>query len=190
MAKMAPACLGFAFALAVNFSAYGQISDTTAHYFDPEGNALARFEPVWTALHGLYAEAMPARITIRVTEGDFSSFDTETDTIMIRAAHYKRKRRAMAIVGHESVHLANHNLTNGHSLRNRFRFIDEGYASVFGERLVGKSAHYKQDVLVIAADQERQDNVRLPASPPTQAIVLAYILWQSRNLVRKKARQE
>jgi len=156
-----PACLGFVLALMVSFSAYGETPDTTPHFFDPEGNALERFEPVWTALYKQYGQFTPDRILIRVTNANFSKFDVRSNTIMIKAAHYKQKWRAMEIVAHETVHLANHNLTNGHSLRNRFRFIDEGYASVFGKRLFGEDARYKQDVLVIAADQQRKDNVRL-----------------------------
>jgi hypothetical protein len=146
------------FVLALGSSA-NAAAGSAQHYFDPAGNALVQYEPVWRALHDAFGEHAPPRIIVQVSGGQFSQFDTRHDRIYITAEY--SESRAVAIVAHESAHLAAHNVTTGYSTQNQFRFIDEGYASVFANRVSGNEVAFKAWALEIAARQQRKDNVRL-----------------------------
>lgn len=145
--------------IAVSFSSPAAKAETAWHFFDPAGNSLEKFEPVWTALHAEFGEHTPERIVVRITNDQFSRFDTRIDGVMIAARHYDL--RAKKTIAHESAHLALHKLTNGFSTKNQFRFVDEGYATVFGNRVAGREVESKREILAIAAQQQRKNNVRI-----------------------------
>ncbi len=134
-------------------------AESTHHFFDPAGKPLAQFEPIWRSLHEAFDEHAPKRIVVEFTESEFSRFDARRDRILIRLGY--SPSQVMAKIAHESAHLAAHNLTNGYSTQNRFRFIDEGFASVFEGFVAGKANDFKQHALAVAAHQQRVGNVRL-----------------------------
>ncbi|HYH01543.1 MAG TPA: Ig-like domain-containing protein, partial [Bacillota bacterium] len=63
------------------------------------------------------------------------------------------------VIGHESCHLSMARFTKGASVKEEFRFFDEGFASVFEHMLANDSDKYKKTVLRIAAQQNQKDNV-------------------------------
>ena len=149
---------GLLFALILNASAHAA-AESTHHYVDPTGKAIALYEPIWRTLFEAFSEHAPDRIVVEFAKSGFSRFDTRDDRVLIRSGY--SPSLAMAKIAHESAHLAAHNITNGYSIQNRFRFIDEGFASVFESRVAGRAARFKKYVLAVAAHQQRADNVRM-----------------------------
>ena len=63
------------------------------------------------------------------------------------------------IIGHESCHLSMADFTNGASVKEKFRFFDEGFASIYEHMLANDSDDYKKTSLKIAVQQYLQGNV-------------------------------
>lgn len=56
------------------------------HYYDVLGNTLEQLEPVYARLQGFYGTSMPARITVRYTDLDYSVFHPDTSSIGISSS--------------------------------------------------------------------------------------------------------
>jgi len=128
------------------------------HYYDLLGNTLERLEPVYARLQGFYGTSMPARITVRYTDSDRSMFDPDTSSVAIAVEHLTRAAPSgESTIAHESSHLALHALTQGASVLERFRFIDEGVAYILAARATDEGEPFRAKALAkaAAAHQER-----------------------------------
>jgi hypothetical protein len=121
------------------------------------GKPLPRFDQICQKLHDFFGSSMPTHITIEFTDAYFSRFSPDTSTVKISARHYQQK--PFKVIAHEAAHIAMARLTQSSSLRNKFRFIDEGYASVFSNDVAGKREWHKAYSLQIAAREHRTQNV-------------------------------
>jgi hypothetical protein len=135
-------------------------AEKSFHYFDTVGNSLEKFEPVWNKLKSNFGKNMPDRIVVQITGGKYSRFNTAETSIQINESHYRTS--AAKMVAHESVHLALHRMTNGLTWQNSFRFLDEGYASVFASRLVHEETEFRQKTLELAVRQLLKGNISFP----------------------------
>jgi len=129
-----------------------------SHYHDLLGNTLERLEPVYARLQGFYGTSMPARITLRYTDRDHSVFDPNTSSVGIAVVHLTRvESPAESTIAHESSHLALHRLTQGASVLEQFRFIDEGLAYILASRVTDEGEAFRAKALAkaAAAHQER-----------------------------------
>ena len=152
-------CLATVMSNAAPSLASAESSTPLSHITDAAGNTLERFEPIWIALQKVFGSHTPRKIVVHVTKGPFSRFDTRNSSVLIAVGVYEIK--PLKIIAHEASHIAQHNLTRGHSVKNQFKFIDEGHASVFASRVAGTEVEDKRDVLATAAQQARRGNVSL-----------------------------
>lgn len=156
MKKFASTISGLTLCLAATAAA-AEEQQKTHHYFDSLGNSLEKLDPVWTSLNKVFGNRTPVRIRVLFTDGPHSRFSPDADAILIKASHYNNQ--PIRMVAHESAHLAMAKLTRGASRQDRYRFIDEGFASLFGSSLAGDEKNFRKEALTIAAHQHRTGNV-------------------------------
>ncbi len=156
MTRLVTTVASLAIGLTMTFHVAAQ--DTKSHhFFDAIGNSLEKFDGVWASLNQVFGNRTPVRIRVLFTDGPHSKFSAQADTILIKTTHYNN--HPIRIVAHESAHLAMAKLTRGASRQGRYRFIDEGFASLFGSGLAGEEKTFRRDVLTVAAHQHRRGNV-------------------------------
>jgi hypothetical protein len=129
----------------------------TAHYYDLDGRPLPQYESIYPALQQYFGAAVPERIIVRGSQGSISRFDYLREMVLI--SEYHLLNQALGTVAHESCHLCLENFTKGASVREEFRFFDEGLAEIFQSIIENRTAEYKAEALAVAALQHRRDNV-------------------------------
>ncbi len=120
---------------------------STAHYHDLHGNSLEAFEPIWQTLADFMGTTTPDEITVTYGGGPQSMFNPDFDRILVQIPGSER------LVAHETAHLFICHMTQFASLEEQHRFIDEGLASVLGNKISGSLEHYRKDSHNIAVDQ-------------------------------------
>lgn len=159
--------------LSLMYSAHAvaQVSQSprdTAHYYDPLGQPIARYDAVWSRLAASFGTALPTRITV-YSEGESQSvFDVHHTSIAISKASLRGKgpvapKSENALVAHETVHLALAALSGGASNLEPFRFLDEGLAVIVQKTIDGELPEYKRAAIVIAGERLSKNNVGLAA---------------------------
>jgi len=130
------------------------------HYYDVLGNTLEQLEPVYAQLQGFFGTSMPARITVRYTDRDHSVFDPNTSSVGIALEHVERAAPPVeSTIAHESSHLALHSLTQGASVLERFRFVDEGVAYILAARVADESEPFRAKALAKAAAAHQEGTI-------------------------------
>jgi hypothetical protein len=123
------------------------------HFHDQFGNSLERLERVWRRLASFYGSSMPERITVRYTADDSSRFNVDRSEVSLSVRHFDRG--ITAVLAHETSHLALARMTGGASVKERFRFLDEGLACVLERRIGGGFKRYRHRALAVAARRNR-----------------------------------
>ncbi|OFZ55999.1 MAG: hypothetical protein A2428_08595 [Bdellovibrionales bacterium RIFOXYC1_FULL_54_43] len=133
-------------------------SNSAVHYFDDTGTPLPQYEPIYQKLEAIYPGSVPEKIVIVFTDDTASRFDTKHNRILLSRKHFAQI--PTYLIAHESSHLCLFRLTRGASIQERFRFFDEGYASIVGHRIAGNIDSYKHnESLPTAAVQHMSGNV-------------------------------
>lgn len=128
------------------------------HYFDETGNPLPQYESIYQQLTLIYPGSMPEKIIIVFTEDTASRFDTINSRILLSSSRFQKI--PTYLIAHESSHLCLNILTHGASIKEQFRFFDEGYACIVGNLISGELESYKlEEALPTAAIQNKNGNV-------------------------------
>ncbi len=128
-----------------------------SHYYDLDGQPLLEYESIYPALQKYFGAVVPERIIVRGVQGVTSRFDYLREMVLISEVHLRNQ--ALGTVAHESCHLCLENFTKGASVREEFRFFDEGLAEIFQSIIENRTAEYKAEALAVAALQRRRNNV-------------------------------
>lgn len=120
-----------------------------AHVHDAAGQPLPQYEPAWQRLATLFGPAMPTAIGIEHVAGSVSGFDANRDVILF-ADGSLASQSELALVAHETCHLALAHATHGASTEEQLRFLDEGLATVLAHEIDGTLAQYRHDAHGIA----------------------------------------
>jgi hypothetical protein len=132
-------------------------ADSDSHFYDTAGNPLPEYESVYPELVKYYGTHVPPKITVRYMDLVSSKFNVNKSEVLInRTAKEKYARRTVA---HESSHLCLASLTEGASVREEFRFFDEGFAKIFDSIVADDLGNYRTEALSIAGRQAALRNV-------------------------------
>lgn len=119
------------------------------HFYNPDNQPLPQYEPIYNELVNYFQDCVPEKITVIPINGKASRFDYQKEHVLI--SDYALKNDPIGIVAHESCHLCMVNYTKGASVREEFRFIDEGFAEIFQSMISDKLEDYKSEALAVAA---------------------------------------
>lgn len=127
------------------------------HYFDVNNEPLVQYESVYDQLNKYFKDGVPKKIIVKHITGNTSQFDPTFEAILLN--EYALKNDPVGIAGHESCHLCMANFTHEASVKEEFRFFDEGFADIFESIINNKTAEYKNESLAVAAIQNLKSNV-------------------------------
>lgn len=127
------------------------------HYFDVDHKPLPQYEFIYHKLKDYFQDKVPQKIVVKYIEGKNSRFDPVGDIVLI--GEYGVKDDPIGVIAHESCHLCLKNYTNKASVKEEFRFFDEGFADIFQSIVTHKADDYKNEALAIAALQNIRNNV-------------------------------
>lgn len=144
-------------AILLAISSFAYSKDKKGHYFDADGKHLPQYDYIFDGLTKFFNKSVPDKITIIYTNEITSQFNAMNESVLINEASVKNGPNQ--VIGHESCHLSMANFTNGASVKEEFRFFDEGFASIYEHMLANDSGDYKKISLKIAVQQNRQENV-------------------------------
>ena len=102
----------------------------TPHYKFKNSGFLYELEPAWQIVNDHLTGHAPNLIEIDLKPSRPSMFHLPN---LIAIAESDWKERRMAVIAHETAHLAIGAMTSGKSATGPFRFIDEGLASLIEE---------------------------------------------------------
>jgi hypothetical protein len=128
-------------------------------YFGPK---LAKYDYVEGLLEGFYGGHMPQKVDVKITGRNTSGFNTSKMQITV-STKYIGSRMADTLA-HETSHLALYNLTNGQSIQTKFRFIDEGMATVMATRTAEDPNIKKQKVMTSAEKNRRKGRLHFASA--------------------------
>lgn len=111
-----------------------------SHFVDSDGNDLPQFDVLWVRLSNFYGAAVPNIIYADISNSAVSEFEPP-DHIHITPSSYQSRPNETII--HETSHLANWKLSNGQTAETAFRFIDEGFATVWQESGTSNAGAWK-----------------------------------------------
>lgn len=129
------------------------------HFFNLDNRPLPQYEFIYRELVKFFQDSVPEKITVVNTTGKASRFDYGKERVLI--SEYHLKNDPVGIVAHESCHLSMENYTKGASVKEEFRFLDEGFAEIFHSIINNKFEEYKNEALAVAAVQNRKSNLGL-----------------------------
>jgi len=132
------------------------------HYVTQNGLPLADYENGYAILQSYFGDSVPKRITIEPTNKSRSLFQPNDNRVLISSKSQYKEYNACT-VEHESSHLALYAFTKGASLREEFRFIDEGFATIIEAEACHRSEGYKRRALRVAVDSMRKNRVSFAA---------------------------
>jgi hypothetical protein len=105
-----------------------------ANYTDNTGtltDKLPELNLIYTQISNKFRGGCPSSITIKESNvSGISQFDTKSSAILM-----SKNNLAPKSIAHETVHLCLHKLSNGASNTSQYRFIDEGYATFYGDSI-------------------------------------------------------
>lgn len=94
------------------------------------GMELAEFDAAYDSLKEYYGDALPSPVYLAYTQGSISRFSSP-NVVVLSFTDLMNDEQRVPTVTHEASHLGNFGLTKGQSKENAFRFIDEGFASIW-----------------------------------------------------------
>jgi len=133
-----------------------QCRDAPARYVDAAGNGLERFEDIWTQLHALFGTSLPERLEVVYIGGRYSQFDPDAGVVRVSTDGFPDELRQT--VAHETTHIALARLSRKASIREPFRFLDEGFANIRETMVAGADSEaYRRRAFGVAALRHRTD---------------------------------
>jgi dienelactone hydrolase len=136
------------------------LTPSAYHFHDASGRPIVRYETAWQIVHAFFGEATPPLVHVAFHERANSYFHPETSTVSI-SRHPAEKNPEIALVAHETAHLALARLTHGASTSEALRFLDEGLASIIASRAKGDADAYRSRAFVVAAQRAGEDDAIL-----------------------------
>jgi hypothetical protein len=133
---------------------------TAGHFFDASGVSQPSYEAAWPILEDFFGPALPRRIVVEHVAEGTSRFDPDHQVIVVSRATTVAQSE-LAVVAHETAHLALAVLTRGASTLEPLRFIDEGLAMIIQKEVEGKLEAYKAGAIAFAAGRLATGNVTL-----------------------------
>lgn len=127
------------------------------HYFDVDNKPLPQYEFIYDKLKDYFNSSVPKKIVVKFTTGNTSRFDPINEIVLIN--EYSTKYDLLGVIAHESCHLCMENFTKRASVKEEFRFFDEGFANIFQSTIINKADDYKNESLTIATVQNNRNNV-------------------------------
>ena len=127
------------------------------HYFDVDHKPLPQYEFIYDKLKDYFKNSVPQKIIVKYTTENTSRFDPINERVLINAS--SAKYDLIGVIAHESCHLCMANLTKKASVKEEFKFFDEGFANIFQSTITNKAEDYKNESLTIAAVQNSRNNV-------------------------------
>lgn len=144
----------------------GPLAPGRAHaetrYVDITGAPVYGHERGIEILQSYYGDAVPTRFTIESTDKARSLFQPRGNRVLISNQSQHKEYNSCA-VEHESAHLALFAYTRGASLREEFRFIDEGMATLIDAEACHRLEESKRKARRMAADAMRLNRVSFAA---------------------------
>jgi hypothetical protein len=134
-------------------------SSQSYHFYNADDQPLPQYEWIYDELVKFFQDYVPEKIKIIPITGKVSRFDHQKERILI--GDYALKNDPNGVVAHESCHLCMANYTKGASVREEFRFIDEGFAEIFQNIINDRREEYKSEALAVAAVQNLKSNISL-----------------------------
>ncbi len=130
------------------------------HYFDVDNKPLPQYEFIYGKLKDYFKDNVPKKIVVKYitdTTEKTSRFDPINEIVLIN--EYSVKYDLIGVIAHESCHLCMENFTEKASVKEEFRFLDEGFADIFQSIITNKADDYKNESLAIAAVQYNRNNI-------------------------------
>jgi hypothetical protein len=134
--------------------------EVAARYVDENGRPLAQLDPAWDAVHDFFGDAVPPVVRVSYVARGTSRFDPDTNGISI-SRESLHGHPEVAIVAHETTHLALARLTKGASTSEPLRFVDEGLATIVQSRVEHEADLYRRRASIVAAQRAREDEAIL-----------------------------
>jgi hypothetical protein len=129
-------------------------TDSGHHYFDCQGDPLPQWDFIWSKLFAFFGTSTQETIVVDHSSGTTSRFHPQDQSIVLGSGMDR-----IDVVAHESTHLCNYNLTNGVSVANGFRFLDEGFAEIMEYNVQEEGDWYKTYALMVAQQENQAGNV-------------------------------
>ena len=129
------------------------------HFFDKDGKPFEKYEYIYQAVKKIYPESIPEKIIIEYIEGNHSKFNINKAIIYLSTNHLKNPKSTERTIAHELSHICLGRYTNSVNVKEQFRFFDEGFANIVGYRVINDIESYKKQALIIAAIQNKADNM-------------------------------
>ena len=127
------------------------------HYFDVDHKPLPQYEFIYGKLKDYFKDSVPKKIVVKYTTENTSRFDPINEIVLIN--EYSAKYDLLGGIAHESCHLCMENFTKKASVKEEFRFFDEGFANILQSTITNKATDYKNESLTIAAVQNNKNNI-------------------------------
>lgn len=124
-------------------------------------------QKVTKQLNDAFFKGVCPKITVKYgkLENSGAVFDTNTNTITLSSNYLSNKERnerpiyeyknKKELLAHEMCHLCLSNLTHQNSMKEEFRFIDEGFAEIMGRKIAEPEtlSNYKKEAILKASKQ-------------------------------------
>lgn len=151
------------------------VTQVKHRFYDACGNSLEIFDPVWQHLSEFFQVDTPERVVVDYKPTPPSMFRPDESRVEVQVVHLPSTQ---SVVAHEAAHLFIYHITQGASVEEDLRFIDEGLAEVSwistensnwatayhlqpSNARGGRLEEYKQLALDIAAVQLKADNLSI-----------------------------
>lgn len=135
------------------------VSSQSYHFYNDDDQPLPQYERIYDELVKYFQGCVPQKIKVIPIIGKVSRFDHKKERILI--GNYALTNDPDGVIAHESCHLCMANYTKGASVREEFRFIDEGFAEIFQNIVNDRLEEYKSEALAVAAVQYLKSNLSL-----------------------------
>lgn len=135
------------------------VSSQSYHFYNADDQPLPQYERIYDKLVKYFQGYVPEKIKVIPITGKVARFDHKKERILI--GDYALKNDPIGVVAHESCHLCMANYTKGASVREEFRFTDEGFAEIFQNIINDRLEEYKSEALTVAAVQNLKSNLSL-----------------------------
>ncbi|MFZ4713724.1 MAG: hypothetical protein ACOYL6_08440 [Bacteriovoracaceae bacterium] len=123
-------------------------------YLDDSGNPISKYDQIFSRVNAIFAGNCPSPIIVKQNDKPQSEFRVRRSTILL-GTNALGKREEM-VLAHETTHLCLAQITKGTSNLERFRFFDEGFASIVGGNF---SSEYRNRALSVASKKARKGEV-------------------------------
>ncbi|OFZ24595.1 MAG: hypothetical protein A2381_13950 [Bdellovibrionales bacterium RIFOXYB1_FULL_37_110] len=126
-------------------------------YIDQNKKPLLDYQVIGEKVEKIYGVKLNRPVTVIFKETPGGRFNCESNEIFINQNDPLQKK--LVTIAHETSHLMHCQITNNKSTNEELRFVDEGLASIIGQRITGDEDSYKAQTKEESALERDKGNV-------------------------------